>query len=191
MRELESSLQSFGEYLLRARLVRSTAAPYFVRWVRRLRGVNYYCRLATTISAGEESAKECRPPPAALGCCRPVGGRVEGCRVIRSLIKNPRMAVGARGKPSAVFQGPVGAFCASTGPAASTASSGRGDRRTRVGAANPVESQVVRRGDRRSWGILSGRFCHEASSGRGGGPFPRRFACSVRKLGTSNSSSTE
>jgi hypothetical protein len=32
-------------------------------------------------------------------------------------------AVGARGKPSAVFQGPVGAFCASTGPAASTASS--------------------------------------------------------------------
>jgi hypothetical protein len=31
------------------------------------------------------------------------------------------MAVGARGKPSAVFQGPVGAFCASTGPAASTA----------------------------------------------------------------------
>ena len=32
------------------------------------------------------------------------------------------MAVGARGKPSAVFQGPVDAFCASTGPAASTAS---------------------------------------------------------------------
>ena len=31
------------------------------------------------------------------------------------------MAVVARGKPSAVFQGPVGAFCASTGPAASTA----------------------------------------------------------------------
>lgn len=34
MRELESSLQSFGEYLLEAKLVRSTAAPYFVRWVR-------------------------------------------------------------------------------------------------------------------------------------------------------------
>jgi hypothetical protein len=32
------------------------------------------------------------------------------------------MAVDACGKPSAVFQGPVGAFCASTGPAASTAS---------------------------------------------------------------------
>jgi predicted PurR-regulated permease PerM len=28
-----------------------------------LRGVNYSCRLATTISAGERSAKECRPPP--------------------------------------------------------------------------------------------------------------------------------
>jgi len=28
-----------------------------------LRGVNYYCRLATTISAGEGAAKERRPPP--------------------------------------------------------------------------------------------------------------------------------
>jgi hypothetical protein len=35
MRELESSLQEFGEFLLKAQLVRPTAAPYFVRWVRR------------------------------------------------------------------------------------------------------------------------------------------------------------
>ena len=35
MRELESSLQSFGEYLLKARLVQPKAAPYCVRWVRR------------------------------------------------------------------------------------------------------------------------------------------------------------
>ncbi len=35
MRELESSLQAFGEYLLKAQLVRSNAAPYVVRWVRR------------------------------------------------------------------------------------------------------------------------------------------------------------
>jgi len=35
MRELESSLQSFWEFLLKAQLVRPTAAPYFVRWVRR------------------------------------------------------------------------------------------------------------------------------------------------------------
>ena len=35
MRELESSLQQFGEFLLKAQLVRPTAAPYFVRWVRR------------------------------------------------------------------------------------------------------------------------------------------------------------
>ena len=35
MRELESSLQEFGEFLLRAQLVRPAAAPYFVRWVRR------------------------------------------------------------------------------------------------------------------------------------------------------------
>lgn len=34
MRELESSLQQFGEFLLKAQLVRPTAAPYFVRWVR-------------------------------------------------------------------------------------------------------------------------------------------------------------
>jgi integron integrase len=35
MRELESSLQQFGEFLLQAQLVRPTAVPYFVRWVRR------------------------------------------------------------------------------------------------------------------------------------------------------------
>ena len=35
MRELESSLQQFGEFLLKAQLVRQTAVPYFVRWVRR------------------------------------------------------------------------------------------------------------------------------------------------------------
>ncbi len=35
MRELESSLQTFGEFLLKAQVVRPTAAPYFVRWVRR------------------------------------------------------------------------------------------------------------------------------------------------------------
>lgn len=34
MRELESSLQQFGEFLLRARLVKETAAPYYVRFVR-------------------------------------------------------------------------------------------------------------------------------------------------------------
>jgi len=35
MRELESSLQQFGEFLLKAQMVRPAAAPYFVRWVRR------------------------------------------------------------------------------------------------------------------------------------------------------------
>ena len=35
MRELETSLQQFGEFLLRARLVREKAAPHCVRWVRR------------------------------------------------------------------------------------------------------------------------------------------------------------
>ena len=34
MRETESSLQQFGEFLLKRQLVRQSAAPYFVRWVR-------------------------------------------------------------------------------------------------------------------------------------------------------------
>ena len=34
MREIETSLQPFGEFLLRARLVREEAAPHCVRWVR-------------------------------------------------------------------------------------------------------------------------------------------------------------
>ena len=35
MRVLESSLQEFGEFLLRGQLARPAAAPCFVRWVRR------------------------------------------------------------------------------------------------------------------------------------------------------------
>ncbi|MCH7748669.1 MAG: hypothetical protein IH939_11295 [Acidobacteria bacterium] len=35
MREIETSLQPFGEFLLEARLVREKAAPHCVRWVRR------------------------------------------------------------------------------------------------------------------------------------------------------------
>jgi integron integrase len=35
MKELEASLQQFGEYLLKARLVNEKAAPHCVRWVRR------------------------------------------------------------------------------------------------------------------------------------------------------------
>jgi hypothetical protein len=34
MREVEASLQEFGEYVLRARLVKERAAPHCVRWVR-------------------------------------------------------------------------------------------------------------------------------------------------------------
>ena len=35
MRELEASLQQFGEFILKAELVKEKAAPYCVRWVRR------------------------------------------------------------------------------------------------------------------------------------------------------------
>ena len=47
--------------------------------------------------------------------------QVDG-RLVLDLFTYPMRAVGACGKPSAVFQGPVGALLASTGPAASTAS---------------------------------------------------------------------
>ena len=66
----------------------------------------------------------------------------------------------------------------------------RGRALERVGAVTR-SSCIVHRGDRRSWGILSGRVIHDAVSDRGAGALPRRLACSVRKLGTSNSSSTE
>ncbi len=35
MREIETTLQQFGEFLLKARPMREKAAPYCVRWVRR------------------------------------------------------------------------------------------------------------------------------------------------------------
>ena len=35
MREMETSLQQFGEFVLKAQLVKEKAAPYCVRWVRR------------------------------------------------------------------------------------------------------------------------------------------------------------
>ncbi len=35
MRELDASLQQFGEFILKAQLVKEKAAPYCVRWVRR------------------------------------------------------------------------------------------------------------------------------------------------------------
>lgn len=37
MRELDASLQQFGEFVLRAQLVNENGAPYFVRWVGRFR----------------------------------------------------------------------------------------------------------------------------------------------------------
>jgi hypothetical protein len=35
MRDLEASLRQFGEFLLKGQLVRQSAAPHVVRWVRR------------------------------------------------------------------------------------------------------------------------------------------------------------
>lgn len=41
MDDVETRLQQFGEYLLRGRLVQERAAPFCVRWVRRLRTRHY------------------------------------------------------------------------------------------------------------------------------------------------------
>lgn len=156
-----------------------------------VRGVNYFCRVATTISAGEGLAKvRWRPQRHSVI----VGDRSlavnEICLAFLSLIPEDEDGGGRCGKRSAVFQGAVGASARPRGRQRPRPLR-RGDRRARVGAPKPVGPQVVRRGDRRSWGILRGRLCHEAVSDRLAAAFPRRVACSVRKLGTSNSSSTE
>jgi len=140
-----------------------------------VRGVNYFCRLATTISAGEGLAKERRWRPQRNSVI--VAGRSLAvnaiCLPFLSLITRTRMAVGASARPRGRHV--HGLF-------------GRGDRPPeRVDAANRSNPHV-RRGDRRSWGILSGRVVHDAASDRPAAAFPRRLACSVRKLGTSNSS---
>jgi hypothetical protein len=53
-RELESSLQQFGEYLLKAQLVREKAAPYVVRWVRQ-----FLVRPATDESLADRVRRFC------------------------------------------------------------------------------------------------------------------------------------
>ena len=54
MRELESSLQQFGEYMLKAQLVRPSAAPYLVRWVRQ-----FLMRPATDESLADQVRRFC------------------------------------------------------------------------------------------------------------------------------------
>lgn len=54
MRELETSLQRFGEFLLRGRLVEERAAPYCVRWVRR-----FLTRSASNEPLGEQARRFC------------------------------------------------------------------------------------------------------------------------------------
>ena len=54
MREVETTLQQFGEFLLRARLVQEKAAPHCVRWVRR-----FLCRPASDESLTEQVRHFC------------------------------------------------------------------------------------------------------------------------------------
>ena len=130
------------------------------------------------------------------------------CLVILSFLKGLEDGGGRCGKPSAVFQGPVGAFFASTGPAASTASSSEHGSGSFDHTPVPIRGTLNERAASSAWTNTATRrsshraivdpeascavvFSHEAASGRLGVAFPRRFACSVRKLETSNSSRTE
>src|SRR5438874_6234152 len=51
MRELEASLQQFGEFVLKAQLMKASAAPYCVRWVR---------QFLTRLAANEPLADQVR-----------------------------------------------------------------------------------------------------------------------------------
>ena len=50
MRELETSLQQFGEFILKARLVGEKAAPYCVRWVPPIPGAPSLGRVAGLVN---------------------------------------------------------------------------------------------------------------------------------------------
>ena len=73
MRELETSLQQFGEFVLKAQLVKDKAAPYCVRWVRRFLTrpasdepladqVRRFCEELERVVAGCPGSKELRNP---------------------------------------------------------------------------------------------------------------------------------
>jgi hypothetical protein len=53
-REVESELQRFGEFILRKQLVRQSAAPYLVGWVRR-----FLCRPAASTSLADQVRGVC------------------------------------------------------------------------------------------------------------------------------------
>jgi hypothetical protein len=63
MRELETSLQQFGEFLLKARLVQEKAAPHCVRWVRR-----FLTRPATNEPAADQARRFCEDLERSGGC---------------------------------------------------------------------------------------------------------------------------
>ena len=115
-----------------------------------MRGVNNFCRLATTISAGERSANELAGDRS--GARVIVAGRSLAVNEISpfSLLKKTRMAVGAveNGPP---FSKARWARLRVHGAGSVHGLFGRGDRpREHVGVAKPVEPQVGRRDDRRS-----------------------------------------
>ena len=84
MRELESSLQQFGEFLLKAQLVRPAAAPYFVRYVRW-----FLTRPARVRSAAQVSGSASARPSTGVG--------VEVLRDLRNLrdLRGPDGASGS------------------------------------------------------------------------------------------------
>jgi HTH-like domain len=139
---------------------------------------NYFCR-----SRGPQREPRWRPQRDSVTCRGPVAA-------VRFVLSDHRPDAGG-GRSWKTVRG----FPRTGGRVLGVHGSGsvHGLRGAREGASRQKhgDPQVVRPGDRRSWGILSGRFPHDVASGRLDVPLPRRFACSVRKLGTSNSSSAE
>ena len=63
MRELETSLQPFGEFVLKAQLVKEKAAPYCVRWVRR-----FLTRAASDEPLADQVRGFCEELETSAGC---------------------------------------------------------------------------------------------------------------------------
>lgn len=63
MRELEASLQQFGEFLLKGKLVADRAPPYCVRWVRR-----FLTRPASDEPVADQARRFCEELERSGGC---------------------------------------------------------------------------------------------------------------------------
>lgn len=113
MRELETSLQQFGEFLLRAKLVTPRAAPYCVRWVRTFLNraatdepiadqVRHFCEALERDERREEwqaAARGLAPPRREGGRrCRRQGEHADGDGAYAPATPEPPLCLSHRGQ---------------------------------------------------------------------------------------------